>query len=915
MCSCDESATAGNAGTVRPTGLNRRFFISERQEINYASADPSWTPPGHDYSYRLTDISVITVADRKGTPMNSAGFRRGGRMLDRVPPLFFFLLVITAHLICPGNAADVLTYHNNNARTGWNPNEFILTPSNVNVHSFGLKFTLPVDGKVDAQPLYVSSAGNHDLVIVATEHDSVYAFDAGTGTLYWHTVLLSAGESPSDNRGCDQVTPEIGVTATPVIDRTNGLSGTNGTIYVVAMSKSATAYHQRLYALNLATGQTVGVVEIQARYPGSGPHNDGQGNVTFDPGAYKERPALLLLNGIVYTAWSSHCDIPQYTGWIIGYDEKTLVQTTVLNVDPNGPASGNAFWNSGAGPAADTAGNIYALSANGPFDTTLSNGFPSQGDYGDTFLKLSTNGQLHVSDYFTPFDQANAAAHDIDLGSGGAVVLPDMVDAGNNIRHLAIGAGKDSNIYLVDRDNMGKFVPGATSNSNIYQELGGALPGGEWATAAYFNGSVYYGSRGGALRRFGFTQARLNPNPAAMTSTSFAYPGVTPSISSSGNDSGIVWAYENPSSGNQAVLHAYDAISLAELYNSGQNPARDSFGVANKFITPTICNGEVLVATTNSVAVFGLLATPVLQAAVDLNGDGHSDLVWFNQTTNQVAAWLMNGDTILAKPILGNGPAHSQIVAIANLTGKGNPQIIWYTGSSSYIAWSTTWSANYQPSTTVTSFSLPTNSPAIAIADFDGDGLQDVVQWDPASGAISIAKNTGSLTFAKKFSTLVSTDWDLVGVADLNGDGSHQLVWRNHVTGQVGAWVMSGFQPIQYLGYYSPPLSWRIRGIGKVDTTSAEGLVWRNAQTGGTGFWKLNTNGQVAVTVLPVGATPWEIEGAPYFDGVNGVSEILWSNTQNGAVGVWRVNGTSINPSVIAVPGTQWAIQPTDDGS
>src|SRR5258708_36742963 len=215
------------------------------------------------------------------------------------------------------------------------------------------------------------------------------------------------------------------------------------------MSKSATGYHQRLDAVDLATGEEVtgSPVEIRASYPGTGPHNDGRGHVIFDPKAYKERPGLLLLNGIVYTAWSSHCDIAPYTSWIIGYDEKTLAQTTVLNLDPNGPpnntflsdGSGNAFWNSGAGPAADGNGNIYALSANGPFDPTLVKGFPSGGDYGDTFLKLSTQGPLHVSDYFTPFDQAAAAKGDIDLGSGGGGGLPDLPDANGRTPHLPRG--------------------------------------------------------------------------------------------------------------------------------------------------------------------------------------------------------------------------------------------------------------------------------------------------------------------------------------------------------------------------------------------------------------------------------------------------------------------------------------------
>jgi len=495
---------------------------------------------------------------------------------------------------------------------------------------------------------------------------------------------LGSGETPSDDRGCSQVTPEIGITATPVIDRTSGINGANGTIYVVAMSKAAgPVYHQRLHALNLATGEGVSLVEIQASYPGSGPHNDGHGHVIFDPGAYKERPGLLLLNGIVYTAWSSHCDIAPYTSWIIGYSETTLAQVSVLNCDPNGPrnntfpsdGSGNAFWNSGAGPAADANGNIYALSANGPFDTTLVNGFPSGGDYGDTFLKLSPQGSLHVSDYFTPFDQAAAAAGDTDLGSGGAVVLPDMTDANGRTRHRAIGAGKDSNIYLVDRDNMGKFIPGTTSNTNIYQELAGALPGGEWATAAYFNGAVYYGPVGGVLRKFIFTQARLNPVPAAKSTTIFHYPGVTPSISSSGNNSGIVWAYENPGSGsNQAVLHAYDATDLHELYNSNQNPLRDQFGVANKFITPTICNGEVFAGTTSSVGVFGLLKPGV---AKDFNEDGFADLVWENSVTGERGIWFLKAGVLSRIISLPTQPTSWHIAGAADFDGDGQADLVW----------------------------------------------------------------------------------------------------------------------------------------------------------------------------------------------------------------------------------------------
>jgi hypothetical protein len=733
--------------------------------------------------------------------------------------LFFFSISIYAV------ATDVLTYHNDNARTGWNPNEVILTPSNVKASSFGLLFNLIVDGKVDAQPLYVSNAavfggttslGNHNLVIVATEHDSVYAFDADTGTLYWHASVLGSGETPSDDRGCDQVTPEIGVTATPVIDRNSGAGGANGTIYVVAMSKSATAYHQRLHALNLATGQEVAgsPVEIQASFSGSGPNNDGKGHVIFDPGAYKERPGLLLLNGIVYTAWSSHCDNPPYTSWIIGYDEKTFAQTRVLNLDPNGApnstflsdGSGNAFWNSGAGPAADANGNIYALSANGPFDTTLLNGFPSNGDYGDTFLKLSTQGSLAVSNYFTPFDQAIDAQNDTDLGSGGALVLPDMTDGSGKIRHLAVGAGKDSNIYLVDRDNMGKFVPGATSNSYIYQELVGALPGGEYATAAYFNGSIYYGPLGGALRRFTITQARLDAAPAATTSTVFAYPGVTPSVSSSGSSSGIVWAYENSSPGSgPAVLHAYDAVDLFELYNSDQVPQRDRFGEANKFITPTICNGKVFVGTTNSVGVFGLSTAAPISPTPAV---GQADLIWENTTTGEHSIWIMRNGVLAYSITLPTIPIQWHVAAAADFLGTGQTDLVWEnTTTGEHSIWIM---QNGVHAYTVTLPTIPIQWHVAAAADFLGTGQADLVWQNTVTGERSIwILNRGVLSSIITLPT-IPIQWHIAAAADFLGTGQADLVWENTVTGERNIWILNRGVPSSTINLATIPIEWQI---------------------------------------------------------------------------------------------------------
>jgi outer membrane protein assembly factor BamB len=429
----------------------------------------------------------------------------------------------------------------------------------------------------------------------------VYAFDADTGSLLWQVTLLAAGESPSDTHGCSQVTPQIGVTSTPVIDRN---AGAHGTLYVVAMSKdSASNYHQRLHALDLASGTELlgGPVEIAATYPTA-----AGGLSSFNAAQYEERAALLLLNGVIYTSWTSHCDFTPYFGWIIAYSGSTLARTAVLNVAPNSGGGGPAIWMSGGGPAADSAGNIYVLTANGVFETTLTAaGFPSQQDYGNSFLKISTaGGSLSVADYFTMFNEVAESDADADLGSGGAMLLPDVSDSTGTVRHLVVGAGKDGNIYLVNRDSMGKFNP--SSNAQIWQQLSGALPQGVWSTPAYFNGTVYYCDVGDALKAFALANAKLAATPQSQSAVQFAYPGTAPSISANGTSNAIVWAHENASPG---VLHAYDATNLArELYNSNQASGnRDQFGVGNKFITPTVADGKVFVGTTSGVAVFGLL--------------------------------------------------------------------------------------------------------------------------------------------------------------------------------------------------------------------------------------------------------------------------------------------------------------------
>jgi len=517
------------------------------------------------------------------------------------------ILMLTISSVCSAQI-NVLSYHNDAFHSGQNLAETALTPANVNLATFGLLFTLPGDGSVDGQPLYVSGLnmpgrGPTNVLFAATEHDSVYAFDADHGGApLWQVSLLPAGETPSDDHGCGQVSPEIGVTSTPVIDLN---AGTHGTIYLVAMSKTPDfTYHQRLHALDITTGaeEFGGPVEITASFPGTGSGSVG-GMVLFDPGLYKERAGLVLSNGVIYTSYASHCDAGPYTGWLIGYDQFSLAQRLVYNFTPNGGEG--SIWGAGAGPAVDPAGNLFFQLANGTFDTNLdAMGFPSSQDYGNAFVELSVVGTPMVLDYWTMSNTVDESNNDIDLGSGGVMLLPDVTDGDGNVRHLGVGAGKDRNVYVFDRDNMGKFVP--AGDTTIYQELLGRLRGPSFAAPAWFNGTVYFGAVNDSIRAFPVVDGLLTTSGMTSPST-FTYPGTTPAISANGTSNAILWAIEN---NDPLVLHAYDATNLSvELYNSFQDPNWPSSGAAVKWVPPTIVAGKVFVPTQSGIAVFGLFSS------------------------------------------------------------------------------------------------------------------------------------------------------------------------------------------------------------------------------------------------------------------------------------------------------------------
>ena len=506
--------------------------------------------------------------------------------------------------------AGVSTYHNDLSRDGANTQEYALTPTTVSTSTFGKLFSCAVDGAIYAQPLWVPNlniaAARHNVVVVATQHDSIYAFDAdstgGSCTPLWHanlldsahgalsgeTTVLSSGPSAFVGVGYGDIAPEVGVTGTPVID-----PSTN-TLYVVSKSviTSGPTFYQRLHAIDLRTGNEKfsGPAIIAATYPGTG---DGGTTTTFVAREENQRSGLALVNGVVYIAWASHEDARPYYGWVIGYDASDLSQVSVFNDAPNTGQGG--IWMSGGAPAADSAGNLYLITGNANFDATSTSA--PHNDYGDSFLQLSSS--LGVKQYFTPSDEGSDNTMDNDFGSGGAAVLVDLPANGSNPIHLVIGGGKDGTVYLLNRDNMGGL-----GDSNAWQEF--SIAQKIFATGAFWDSTFYLGGAGGPIQAFSLTSstAKLTRLPNS-TPKSFSWPGITPSISSMPDYSnGIVWALDSSAyctpqstSCGPAILHAYDANNLAtEYWNSTQGNG-NSAGYAVKFTVPTVANGKVYVGT------------------------------------------------------------------------------------------------------------------------------------------------------------------------------------------------------------------------------------------------------------------------------------------------------------------------------
>jgi hypothetical protein len=501
--------------------------------------------------------------------------------------------------------AQVITSQYDNSRTGATLHEKILTPQNVNANTFGKLGAFKVDGAVYAQPLFlpnveVPGKGTHDVLFIATEHDSVYAFDAtrpGDPPLWKVSFLDNAkGTVPvsEDDAQCPFIRPEIGITSTPVIDLKSG------TLYLLARTKirhkiGDNEYFQHLHALAITTGveKFGGPKLISAFVPGKG-SGTVNGQVPFDPLHQNPRAALLLANDSVYLTWASSCDVDPYHGWVMAYDPQTLAQKAVFNANPDGSEAG--IWLSDTGPAADAEGNVYVPTGNGTFDAGSGGR-----DYGDSVLKLDGTS-FAVRDYFTPHDQDRISSADSDVGSSGPTLLPDQPGPHH---HLLLQPTKDSTIYVIDRDKMGKFQRDSDDLLEIIH-----MGGGGYGAIAYWNGRAYFAASDDHLRAYTVNNGKLTPSQSSARK--FENPGATPSISANGKKDAIVWAIStktwNGSDNRPAVLYAFDAIKLSQpLYTSEQNSQRDRAGLATRFVIPVVVNGRVYFSARGEVDVYGLL--------------------------------------------------------------------------------------------------------------------------------------------------------------------------------------------------------------------------------------------------------------------------------------------------------------------
>ena len=795
--------------------------------------------------------------------------------------------------------ASVVSYHNDSVSSGVNPFETILTPANVNVGTFAKRFSTAVDGQIYAQPLYVpgvavtdgSQAGTHNLAIVRDPARQPLCHRyATTGVVVWQTSFLASGlpgataitSVPSSDTGSTDTSPEIGICSTPVIDPTTDL------LYVTAKTKqiisgatSTPNYVYTLYQIDITNGNATANANIvsstiigdtvfngqtfgfrtnsdptAAQDPfvfGTGESDsikiNGQNRVYFNVLRQMNRPGLILLNGIIYVCFASHGDINPYHGWVLGFDKNTLAVTAVCNLTPNGGLGG--IWSSGGCPVVDASGNIYVMTGNGTFDGNNTGGtvtglnaqqMPVNGDYGDCFVKLTTDSTtspgnqningwgLKVADYFAPFNNQSLSNNDSDLGSGGCALLPDSAGSTAHPR-LLVGAGKQGNIYLVDRDSMGKY----STTDNVVQSQ--VAIGECFDTPAFFNGVLYYIGDSDNGKAFAISNAVMSTTPVTTPDT-FAWPGSTPSVSANDTDDGIAWTLDR----GTGQLRAYSAAGFStELWTSALAPNnRDQLGTVTKFATPTVADGRVMVGTTTALVVYGSLASPSLyfqngaslgilsvnssflpntwtgiggvnsgwqeQDIGDINGDGVPDLIV--QSGTLIGAVVMNANGTPNSWVgIGSMSSGWELRGAANITGDGNLDLIFQNGTLlGYLE--------------VDNSGAPVSWTGIgavaagwqlrAVASLDGTGQPDLLFQNVSMiGALKV--NASGAPTAWIGMGTIDTGWTLSYAVDLNGDGQPELIFQNGTL--LGALqVNTSFQPVTWHGIGAMSSGWTLPG-------------------------------------------------------------------------------------------------------
>jgi Legume lectin domain/Fn3 associated/Chitobiase/beta-hexosaminidase C-terminal domain len=710
---------------------------------------------------------------------------------------FLSLRLLASLLLCASTtlAQNVTTQHNDISRTGANTNETILTPGNVNATNFGKLFYYTVDGYVYAQPLYMANvpiaSGRHNVVFVATQHDSVYAFDADSNLganaqPLWKITLLdsahgagsNATPEPSSDFGYTDIVPEVGITSTPVIDPSTS------TIYVVGKTKESGKYFYRLHALDITTGleQFGGPITVSASLTGTG-SGSSSGMLTFDPTYQLQRPGLLLLNGIVYLAFGATYDVtPAWHGWIFGYKNnattKQLEQSGVWCGSRNG--NGSSLWLSGAGLAADVPANqpfgrLFTGTGNGSFNATVP--YQDTMNYGISVIRLglanggptmNSNG-VQVGDMFAPFDQANLDNNDQDQASGGTLILPDVVINGKT-SHLMVHAGKSGRVYLLDRDNLGGFNPNNTSDPQQKAAVGGSIYG----APAYWNGHVYFwpAATNGHLKAFSFSIASgvFSSNPTSTSAESTFFPGAVPAVSANGTTNGIVWSIRTDAYASQgpAILYAHDASSaptLNLLYSSAQNAARDTAGAAVKFATPTITNGKVYVGTENELSVYGLLngATQAPAPVFSPSGQEFHPSIQITLTDSSPSAQIFyttDGSTPSTASTLYTQPFNISSTSTVRAIAAGTGFVASTVSSETYTLVNQVPTPMYSPVpgdyTTAQSVTITTTWPGTQTIYYTTDGSTPTTSSKVYSGPVSIT-TTSTLKAMATASTLTNS--------------------------------------------------------------------------------------------------------------------------------------------------------------